>query len=209
MKKQEVEQVSIKAPNMQTISLEIEGTVPLCINRFAQKAIEKMQADQRAGSTKKGKKEREAKDFEALYEGAKHKSEEEWLGFAASALRNGAVSACRAVGYKMTHAKLAFFVEPDGFDMVDGTPLVKITKGEPEQWVAPARNSTGVIDLRSRPLWRAGWRAKPRIRFDADMFTRADIVNLVARIGLQVGIGEGRPDSKMSAGIGLGLFKVL
>ena len=41
------------------------------------------------------------------------------------------------------------------------------------------------------------------------MLTHADVVNLIARVGIQVGIGEGRPDSKMSAGLGYGLFELV
>jgi hypothetical protein len=41
------------------------------------------------------------------------------------------------------------------------------------------------------------------------MLTEADIANLIARVGLQVGIGEGRPDSKQSAGLGFGLFEIV
>lgn len=48
-----------------------------------------------------------------------------------------------------------------------------------------------------------------RIRFDADLFTKTDIVNLIMRVGAQVGIGEGRPDSKDSAGMGFGLFEII
>jgi hypothetical protein len=53
------------------------------------------------------------------------------------------------------------------------------------------------------------WAATLRIRFDAGMLTANDVVNLIARVGLQVGIGEGRPDSKESAGLGYGLFEVV
>ena len=41
------------------------------------------------------------------------------------------------------------------------------------------------------------------------MLTEEDVVNLMARVGMQVGIGEGRPDSKASAGLGNGLFQIL
>jgi hypothetical protein len=41
------------------------------------------------------------------------------------------------------------------------------------------------------------------------MLTADDVTNLINRVGLQVGIGEGRPDSKDSAGIGLGLFEIV
>jgi hypothetical protein len=41
------------------------------------------------------------------------------------------------------------------------------------------------------------------------MLSDTDVVNLISRVGLQVGIGEGRPDSKQSAGLGYGLFEIL
>jgi hypothetical protein len=47
-----------------------------------------------------------------------------------------------------------------------------------------------------------------RVQYDADQFTATDAANLMTRVGAQVGIGEGRPDSKMSAGMGWGTFKL-
>mgnify|MGYP001580518047 FL=1 len=55
-------------------------------------------------------------------------------------------------------------------------------------------------------MWREGWEARVRIRYDGDQFSLADVSNLLARAGLQVGVGEGRADSKNSAGIGWGFF---
>jgi hypothetical protein len=57
-------------------------------------------------------------------------------------------------------------------------------------------------------MWREGWEAKLRIRYDADQFSLSDVSNLLARAGMQVGVGEGRPDSKDSAGLGWGLFSL-
>lgn len=199
---------TITPPDFRRLEINIQGTAPLVINRFSAKAMEIMRQTQEAGSTAKSRKQREAKDFEALYEGAKHISDEGWEGIHAAAFRNAAISACRACGFKMTHAKLAFMVLQDGFDRVDGAPLVRLTSGEAEPWVAPTRNATGVVDLRCRPLYRE-WSATLRIRYDAGMLTSDDVVNLIARVGLQVGIGEGRPDSKMSAGLGFGLFEIV
>ena len=199
--------VAIPPPDFRFVSMRLKGTSPLVINRFSQKAMEEMRATQEAGSTARAKKVRTAKDFNALYEGAKHKSIEGWDGIHAAAFRNAAISACRAVGFKMTHAKLAFRVMEDGWDMADGAPLIKILDGEAEQWVAPTRNATGVIDLRSRPMYKK-WGAQLNIEYDAGMLTAADIGNLISRVGKQVGIGEGRPDSKQSAGLGFGLFEI-
>ena len=200
--------LQISAPDFRTIAFDIQGTAPLVINKFSAKAQEAMRATQEAGSTAKAKKTREAKDFEALFNGARHISDEGWDGIHAAAFRNAAISACRAAGFTMTRAKLALFVEADGFDRDDRTPLVRLTKGEPEMVVSPCRNSSGVIDLRPRPTYFP-WGATLRIRYDAGMLTDSDIANLMSRVGLQVGVGEGRPDSKASAGLGNGLFVIL
>jgi hypothetical protein len=200
--------VVITAPDIRVIGLDIEGTAPLVINKFSAKAKEMMMATQMAGSTAKSRKVREAKDFEELYNGARHISTEGWDGIHAASFRNAAISACRAAGFVMTKAKLAIFVEPDGFDADDMTPLVRITKGEPQMVVSPCRNASGVIDLRPRPTYFP-WGATLRIKYDAGILTESDVVNLIARVGLQVGVGEGRPDSKQSAGVGNGLFHIV
>lgn len=200
--------VTITAPDMRVIELSIEGSSPLVINKFSAKAKEMMMATQMAGSTAKSKKNREAKDFEDLFHGARHISQEGWDGIHAASFRNAAISACRAAGFVMTKAKLAIFVEPDGFDADDLTPLVRITKGEPQMVVSPCRNASGVIDLRPRPTYMP-WAANLRIRYDAGILSAEDVANLIHRVGLQVGIGEGRPDSKQSAGIGNGLFNIV
>ena len=119
------------------------------------------------------------------------------------------ISACRTVGFQMTKSKLGVFIEPDGFDATDASPLVRILKGEPEYSELPVRNATGVVDLRARPMWQPGWEADIRIRFDGDMFSVEDVANLLLRVGCQVGIGEGRPDSPKSCGMGWGLFDII
>jgi hypothetical protein len=200
--------VAITPPDFRHLAIEIRGIAPLVINRFSAKAMEMMKQTQEAGSTARSRKTRESKDFNQLFESAKHVSDDGWEGIHAAAFRNAAISACRACGFKMTHAKLAFSVMQDGFDRVDGAPLVRLTEGVAEQWIAPTRNATGVIDLRSRPMYRQ-WATTLRIRYDAGMLTDADVVNLISRVGMQVGVGEGRPDSKNSAGLGFGLFEIV
>jgi hypothetical protein len=199
--------ITISPPNMQMIEFGIVGTSPLCINRFPAKAMEAMRAKQAAGSTAKKGKAREAKDFDAAFHGARHISTEGWDGIHAGAFRNAMISACRLVNFKMTLAKLSVFIVADGLDAIDGTPLVRIIGGEPERSEMPVRNATGVVDIRPRPLWRE-WGATLRVRFDGDQFTPTDVANLLARVGAQVGVGEGRADSKESAGIGWGHFEV-
>lgn len=200
--------VTISAPNMETVALRIRGDAPYVQHRFGQKAFTQMMATQAAGSVAKKGKKREPKDFDLLYREAQHVSTEGWWGMPAAAFRNALVSACRVCGFQMTKAKLSVFVEADGFED-DGQPLIKITKGEPHPFDAVVRNETGVADIRRRPMFDPGWEAVVRIRYDADMFTQVDVANLLLRVGCQVGIGEGRPDSKKSTGMGWGTFQLV
>lgn len=199
--------VVITAPNLQIAVFELTGTAPYVQHKFSQKAREEIMATQAAGSQAKSKRKRQPKDFDAVYEGAKHYSEEGWLGIPAPAFRNAMIDACRLVGFKMTHAKLSIFVEADGFDRDEGTPLVKID-GNVERHEGYARNETGVVDIRVRPMWRK-WKCTLQIKYDADQFSATDIANLLNRAGQQVGVGEGRPNSKKSFGMGWGTFELV
>lgn len=205
-KQQKRAEVLISAPNLKTAEFKIIGTSPLCILRFSQKAMASMMAKMEAGPQSKSKKVRESRDFDDDFIQAQHISTDGWSGVAASAFRAAMIRACSLVGFKMTLAKLSVFVIQDGFDKVDGVPLVKIN-GTPEKNVMAVRNQTGVLDLRCRPLWRE-WSCIVRIQFDADQFSLTDISNLLSRVGSQVGIGEGRHNSRESTGLGFGCFRL-
>lgn len=198
--------VTIKPPQMQTAVFHLIGTAPLMIAKFSKKA--EMMAKMAQGKSAGSRRERPARDFEKDADDAAYKSEEGWYGINAASFRNGMISACRLVGFKMTLAKLSIFIEADGFDATEMTPLVKIEAPKFEVSTMHVRNATGVVDIRARPLWKPGWRANLTVRWDADQFTVQDVANLLARVGLQGGIGEGRPDSKSSAGLGFGLFRI-
>lgn len=199
--------VTIKPANIQTAVFKIKGTAPMVQARFSAKAMQAMKEKHLAGSTARKSNKKEARDFESDYEGAFHLSNEGWQGIPASAFRAAMISACRLVGFKMTVAKLSVFIEADGIDKVDGIPLVRF-EGEPEYTELAVRNATGVTDIRVRPMWRE-WSATLRVKYDADQFTAADVTNLLARVGMQVGIGEGRPDSRQSTGLGWGTFELV
>lgn len=201
--------VVIRRPNMQEATFLIRGTTPLVMNKFSEKAKNEMRAKQEAGKTPKTGKAREAKDFTKCFKAAQHISSQGWVGIPASAFRCALISACRLVDFKMTLARLSAFIVADGFDEDDGTPLVKITKGKPEMVVHHVRNESGVCDIRPRPMWKEGWEARVHVKWDGDQFTLTDVSNLLMRVGMQVGILEGRPDSKKSAGMGWGLFDLI
>lgn len=205
--KGKVETVVISPPNMQRAILSIRGISPYVQHKFSQKAQTQIEETQRAGTQARSRKRREARDFEAGYRAAMHISTDGWHGIPAPAFRNAMIDACRLVGFVMTKAKLSVFVEADGIDAEDGTPLVRII-GTPTVHKGWGRNANGSADLRWRPIWYE-WEAHVQLRWDADQFSATDVFNLLARAGLQVGIGEGRPSSPNSNGLGWGLFEVM
>lgn len=198
---------AIKAPRFAEASFNIIGVEPLVIHRFSAKTQLQMKQKMEQGKSASSRKNREAKATDDLYQEARYISPEGWDGFNASSIRNAMISACRLVGFKMTLAKLSIFVEADGRDAQQPQiPLIRII-GTPRKQEDMARVETGQPYVTVRAAYDQ-WAATVRIRFDLDQFTGEDVANLLMRVGLQVGIGEGRPDSKNSAGMGWGLFRV-
>jgi hypothetical protein len=202
--------VTIKAPNMAIAQFTIEGTAPLVVHRIDQKVADGFRDKIEKGTQPAGKKRHEARDVDEICEAAKYvgmTNGEKWEGFNASAIRCAMISACRLCNFKMTLAKLSVFVLEDGRDILNPLyPLVRID-GKSERTELIGRTETGVAMLTIRPMYFP-WSANLRIRFDADQFKVQDVANLLSRVGEQVGICEGRPDSKNSAGMGWGTFCV-
>lgn len=200
---------AIRAPKFEIATFLLRGTAPYVSNKFSEEAREMMRAKQAIGGQAKKGGTREAKDFGACFRGSMHRTADGKYGVPASCFRQAMVSACRIIGFKMTLAKLALFVVHDGLDETDSSPLVLFATGAPEYFESFTRNETGVADIRVRGKWAPGWEILLNVRFDADMFLEKDIRNLLARVGVQVGIGAGRPDSKDSCGQGWGTFEVV
>ena len=201
------ESVVIKPLNFQTAIVEIEGTAPYLQHKFSKKAQGMIRDTQLKGQQARGQKTRSPRDFEADYRAAQYIDAENRFGIPASNFRNALIRACSLVGFKMTIAKMSVFLKADTIDAETGTPLVLI-RGIPESTEMMARNADGSADIRVRPMWRE-WSATLTLQWDADQFSATDVINLLARAGVQVGIGEGRPSSPNSNGMGFGTFQVL
>ncbi len=198
--------VKISAPRFTTAKVRLVGIAPYVQSRFSQKAQILMETAQQAGSRNTKGKAKVARDFEADYLACTYHFTDGGYGLPASCFRNAIISACRLVGFTMTMAKLSVFVEQDGVDAIDSTPLVRIN-GLPRMIKHAVRNSSSVTDIRARAMWDS-WSVDLYVSFDADQFSTEDLANLLLRAGRQVGIGEGRPFSKNSAGMGWGMFTV-
>lgn len=186
---------------------DTDAGAPLVINRFSEKARQQIADRQKLGDAAAGAmgKKRQPKDFEELFNLAKHISTEGWYGIHAAAFRNGMIACCRLAGLKMTEGKMSFFIEADGYG-TDGAPLVRIySDTEPEMYEAMVRINNTTCDVRVRPMWKK-WSAKVRVRYPGNMYTPQQITKLMDLVGTCNGVGEGRPNSKMGAGTGFGLF---
>jgi hypothetical protein len=101
---------------------------------------------------------------------------------------------------------MCIFIKSQGLDKENLEPLVKID-GKPQMHIERVKVGMNQTDLAARALFPK-WSSTFEIEWDDDIFKATDVVNLLARAGWQVGIGAGRPLSKMSGGTGKGTFKV-
>ena len=199
--------VVITPPKMARAKVTIQGTAPYLQNRFSSENRDKMLATQKEGSAaKRTRKAKAPKDFEKIYKASMHVAREGWCGIPATALRNAMIDACRLTEMDMVRAKMCIFVIAQGLDSENLEPLVKID-GEPKMHIERVKVGINSTDLAARAMFE-NWSSTFEIEWDDDVFKAQDIVNLLARAGWQVGIGAGRPLSKMSGGTGKGTFKV-
>jgi len=199
--------VAIKPPNFGTAVFGIRGTAPLVIHRFSAKTKEQMKQKMEEGKSASSKRVREPKSTDDTFMEARYIAKDGWDGFNAASVRNALISACRLVGFKMTLAKMSLFVEADGWDAKEPqVPLIRIL-GKPTKQEDMARVETGQPYVTVRAAY-FDWKAKVKIKWDQDQFSLADVTNLLSRVGMQVGLGEGRPDSKNSTGMGWGTFEL-
>lgn len=195
---------SITAPRFGYAEFLVNGDL-LVVHRFSEKTKIEMREKMEVGKAASSRRNRSPKDMDAACNDARYISPEGWDGFNASSVRKAMISACRLVNFKMVLAKMSIFVLADGHDAKEPQiPLVRIY-GKHIRQDDMARVETGQPYITTRPAYH-NWSAKIRIRWDEDQFSLTDISNLLSRVGMQVGIGEGRHDSKNSAGMGWGGF---
>lgn len=204
-KAQTTTKIEITPPNFKVLPVRVEGTSPLMMNKFSNKAQTMIREKQEAVNATKRK--RDPKDYVAEYNAARYVSTEGWDGVPAATFRNAMISACRMVsGLPMVKAKGLIFVKAQGRDAEHGTSLIRIY-GKSIHDTRPVRLESGVADMRNRPRYD-DWSCDLDIEYDADQLSAQDVANLLARAGAQGGIGEMRPSAPNSNGGEFGLFKV-
>jgi hypothetical protein len=183
------ESVEIRLPplNVQHLEITLIGDAPLICHAWSAKAKKQMLDKQ----MKKAKAAKEAKSPEEDYEASLYPHPDGGYGFPAVAFKSAAVDACSQIdGITKVNARAAFHIIGD---------MVKI-EGEPTPREDMVRIGMGTADIRYRGEFRT-WRATVKVRYNVNVLSAEQIVNLFNTAGFGIGVGEWRPQRDGSFGL--------
>lgn len=193
------ENVGIELPALNIGQMEVTliGDSPLIVHAWSAKAKKEM-LDKQMGKAKGAK---EKKDPTADFEASMYRLADGGYGFPSVAFKNAAVTAGTSVsGLTKIQARQAFHILGEDADIAgafDGSKsrvnLVRIDGGEPAMREDMVRVGMGTADLRYRPEF-SEWRAQIVVRYNKNVLTEAQILNLLNVAGFAVGVGEWRPE---------------
>lgn len=181
------QQISIPAMNIQAAIITLVGDSPLICHRWSEKAKREMLGKQ----MKVAKAAKEAKDPERDYLDSLYRHPDGGYGFPAVAFKAAAVDACSHVAdITKVEARGAFHVVGE-FVKIEGAPSPR------EDMV---RIGMGTADIRFRGEFK-DWRAEVAVRYNANVLSIDQIVNLFNTAGFAIGVGEWRPQKDGSFGM--------
>lgn len=173
--------------NVQQLQLTLVGDAPLICHKWSEKAKKEMRDKQQ----KKAKAAKEAKDPERDFRESLYTFPDGSYGFPTIAFKAAAVDACSHVdGVTKVQARGAFHINGE---------LVPI-KGTPTMREDMVRVGMGVADLRYRGEFRE-WSTTFVVRYNANVLSAEQIVNLFNVAGFAIGVGEWRPQRDGSYGL--------
>ena len=174
-----VMEVEIPKLGIQTMNLRLVGDSELICHKWSQKAITDIQSKQSgAARAKKGARDPMQEYLDSMYE-----HPDGGYGFPTLAFKSAAVDAwCHVEGIRKGIAQGAFHVIGE---------LVQI-QGEPRMRTDMRRIGIGIGD----PVYRGAfkeWAVDLTIRFNPNVLSAAQIVNLFNTAGFAMGVGDWRP----------------
>lgn len=182
------EVVNIERPNFEVLGATIKGTSPLIVSKFSEKAKKQILDKQMKKAAKKKESRKPEKEFEA----AKYLTSDGKDGFPALCVKLAMVDSARFVdGVPATVLRGTVFVVPD--DMETGLVYIKSRKCKMVEDVVRLQGMGRPADLRFRPYYY-DWSMKLSIKYDKDILSREQVMNLLARAGVSNGLGEWRPE---------------
>jgi hypothetical protein len=192
-------EVGIELPplNLSVMEVTIIGDTPLIVHAWSQKAKKEMLDKQ----MKKAKGAREAKDPQADFEASMYRLADGGYGFPSVAFKNSAVTAGTSVaGLTKIAARQAFHILGEDAEVLgafEGSKsrmnLARIEGPAPTMREDMVKVGMGTADLRYRPEFPDWW-AKILVRFNGNVLSESQILNLLNTAGFAVGVGEWRPE---------------
>jgi hypothetical protein len=191
-------QVGIEMPalDLKLMDVTLIGDAPLIVHAWSFKAKSEMLDKQ----LKRAKGAKEAKDPKADYEASMYRLADGGHGFPSVAFKNAAVTAGTSVaGLTKIAARQAFQIIGEDVDVAgafDGSMsrlnLARII-GEPQMREDMVKVGMGAADLRYRAEFPI-WHTHILVRFNANVLSESQILNLLNTAGFAVGCGEWRPE---------------
>lgn len=202
--KKEVTGIELPKLNIQMMEVAIVGDEPLIVHAWSQKAKREMLDKQ----MKKAKPAKAAKDPMQDFRDSLYPMPDGGYGFPAVGFKAAAVTACTSTGgVTKVAARQAFHILGEGVDVEGAFPgtlkresLVRVYGGSPRMREDMTRVGMGVADLRYRgEFWP--WSAKLLVRYNANVLSAEQILNLLNTAGFGVGVGEWRPERDGMSGV--------
>lgn len=198
--------VGIELPQLDIGLMEVTliGDSPLIVHAWSSKAKKEMLDKQ----TKAPKGAKEAKNPRADFEASMYRLADGGYGFPSVAFKAAAVTAGTSVaGITKVQARQAFHILGEDADIkgafdgsVSRVNLVRVEGGAPQMREDMVRVGMGTADLRYRAEFPK-WHTKILVRFNANVLSPAQILNLLNTGGFAVGVGEWRPEKDGQYGL--------
>lgn len=178
---------------LKEVVLHIVGDTPLVCHRWDEKAKQMILDKQ----MKKAAPPRVAKDPEKAFRDSLYPMPDgDGYGFRAIAFKLAAVDACTQIaGVTKVFARGAFHVLGIGPDQ-----LVKIESAPPVMREDMVRIGIETADIRYRGEFTT-WKAYPVVRYNANVLSIPQLVDLFRTGGFAVGVGEWRPQCNGNMGM--------
>lgn len=202
--KKETTAIELPKLDIQMMEVTLIGDTPLIVHAWSVKAKREMLQKQ----MKAAKGAKEPKNPVDDFEQSLYRFEDGGYGFPSVAFKAAAVTAVTSVsGITKVAARQAFHVIGEGADVkgaFDGTNsrvnLVRIEGPAPRMREDMVRVGMGTADLRYRgEFWP--WHAKVLVRFNANVLSPSQILNVLNVAGFACGVGEWRPEKDGESGM--------
>lgn len=199
-------ETKIELPRLDIGVMEVTiiGDSPLIVHAWSEKAKKEMLGKQ----LKQAKGAKEAKDPVADFKATMYRLSDGGHGFPSVAVKAAAVTAGTSIsGLTKIQARQAFHVLGEDSDIVgafDGaksrTNLIRIQGCVPQMREDMVRVGMGTADIRYRAEY-PDWYSKFLVRYNSNVLSESQILNLINTAGFAVGIGEWRPEKDGNYGM--------